>query len=109
MEDLITMAKKHLYSCCCLLEEASGLLINPDVLEKLYINFLASCNQLFRLVECSAFRSLFAFLNKDVEVWLLNSANVINTWLLRQRDYEKERIQACLWSAYTRIYLSLDL
>jgi hypothetical protein len=90
------MAKKHPHSRRRLLEEASGLSINPDVLKKLYINFLASCNQPFRLVECPAFRSLLAFLNKDVEVWLPNSANVINTWLLRQQDHEKERIQARL-------------
>jgi hypothetical protein len=44
MKDLIIIAKKHLHSRCRLLEEASGLLINPDVLEKLYINFLASYN-----------------------------------------------------------------
>jgi hypothetical protein len=109
IEDSITIAKKHLHSRRRLSEEASGLLINPNVLEKLYINFLASCNQPFRLVECPAFRSLLAFLNEDVKVWLPNSANVINTWLLRQRDHEKERIQARLWSAYTRIHLSLDL
>jgi hypothetical protein len=80
MEDSITMAKKHSYSCCRhLSEEASGLSIDPDVLKKLYINFLASCNKPFRLVECPAFRSLLDFLNKDVKVWLPNSANVINT------------------------------
>ena len=90
------MAKKHPYSRRRLSDEASGLLINPNILEKLYINFLASCNQSFRLVECPAFRSLLSFLNEDVEVWLPNSANIINTWLLRQQGYEKERIQARL-------------
>jgi hypothetical protein len=68
MEDLITMAKKHPYSRCRLSEEASGLSIDPNVLEKLYINFLASCNKLFRLVECPAFWSLLDFLNKDIKV-----------------------------------------
>jgi hypothetical protein len=68
MEDSVAMAKKHPYSRCCLSEEASGLSINPNVLEKLYINFLASCNQPIRLVECSAFRSLLLFLNKNINV-----------------------------------------
>ena len=68
MEDSVTMAKKHPYSRRRLLEEASGLSIDPNVLEKLYINFLASCNQPIRLVECPAFRSLLLFLNKDVKV-----------------------------------------
>ena len=68
MEDSVAIAKKHPYSRRRLLEEASSLLINPNVLEKLYINFLASCNQLFRLVECPAFRLLLSFLNKDAEV-----------------------------------------
>lgn len=109
MEDSVAMAEKHPHSRRRLSEEASGLSIDPDILEKLYINFLASCNQPFRLVECPAFRSLLSFLNEDVEVWLPNSANVVNTWLLRQQGYEKERIQARLWSAYTYIHLSLDL
>jgi hypothetical protein len=55
IKDLITMAKKHSHSCRRLSEEASGLLINPNVLKKLYINFLVSCNQLFCLVKCPAF------------------------------------------------------
>jgi hypothetical protein len=109
MEDSITMAKKYPHSRRRLSEEASGLSIDPDVLEKLYINFLASCNQPFRLVECSAFRSLLSFLNEDVEVWLPNSSDLVTTWLMRQRDHERERVQCRLWSAYTRIHLSLDL
>jgi hypothetical protein len=96
IEDSITMARKHPHSHRRLSKEASGLSINPNVLKKLYINFLASCNQPFRLVECPAFQSLLTFLNEDVKVWLPNSANVINTWLLRQRDHKKERIQARL-------------
>jgi hypothetical protein len=68
MEDSVAMAKKHPHSRRHLSEEASGLSINPNVLEKLYINFLASCNQSIRLVECSAFRSLLSFLNKDIDV-----------------------------------------
>jgi hypothetical protein len=55
MEDLITIAKKHPYSCRRLSEEASGLSIDPNILKKLYINFLASYNKLFRLVEYPAF------------------------------------------------------
>jgi hypothetical protein len=109
MEDSITMAKKHPHSRRRLSEEASGLSVDPNVLEKLYINFLASCNQPFRLVECPAFRSLLSFLNEDVEVWLPNSANIITTWLLRQRDYEQEQVQARLQSACSQIHLSLDL
>ena len=108
MEDSVAMAKKHPHSRRRLSEEASGLSIDSDVLEKLYINFLTSSNQSFRLVECSAFRSLLSFLNEDVEVWL-PSANVINTWLLRQYSHKKEQIQARLWNAYTQIHLSLDL
>jgi hypothetical protein len=99
MEDSITMAKNHPHSRRRLSEEASGLSIDPNVLEKLYINFLASCNQPFRLVECPAFRSLLSFLNEDIEVWLPNSANIITTWLLRQRDYEQEQVQARLQSS----------
>ena len=68
MEDLVAIARKHPYSRRRLLEEASGLSIDPNVLEKLYINFLASCNQPFRLVECPAFWSLLCFLNKDTKV-----------------------------------------
>jgi hypothetical protein len=68
MEDLVAMAKKHPYSRRRLLEEVFGLSINPNVLKKLYINFLASCNQPICLVECSAFRSLLLFLNKDINV-----------------------------------------
>jgi hypothetical protein len=109
MEDSVAMAKNHPQSRRRLSGEASGLSIDPDILEKLYINFLASCNQAFYLVESTAFRSLLSFLNEDVEVWLPNSANTINTWLLRQYSHEKEKIQACLWSACTRIHLSLDL
>jgi hypothetical protein len=68
MEDLVAIAKKHPYSRRRLLEEVSGLSIDPNVLEKLYINFLASYNQLIRLVECSAFCSLLLFLNKDIDI-----------------------------------------
>ena len=92
MEDLVAMAKKHPYSRRRLLEEASSLFIDPDVLEKLYINFLASYNQLIRLVECSAFWSLLLFLNKDIDVWLLTSSNLVNTWLIRQFSHKREQV-----------------
>ena len=68
MEDSVTIAKKHPYSRRRLSEEVSGLSINPDILGKLYINFLASYNQLIYLVEYSAFRSLLLFLNEDIDV-----------------------------------------
>ena len=68
MEDSVALAKQHPHSRRRLLDKASSLSIDPDVLEKLYINFLASCNQPIRLVECSAFRSLLLFLNKDINV-----------------------------------------
>lgn len=109
MEASVAMAKKHPHSRRRLSEEASGLSIDPDVLEKLYINFLASCNQPIRLVECSAFRSLLSFLNEDVDVWLPNSSDLVITWLMRQFNHEKERVQCRLLSAYTQIHLSLDL
>ena len=109
MEDSVALAKQHPHSRRRLSDEASGLSIDPDVLEKLYINFLASCNQPIRLVECSAFRSLLSFLNEDVDVWLPNSSNLVNTWLMRQFSHEREQVQRRLLNAYTRIHLSLDL
>ena len=92
MEDSVAMAKKHPHSRRRLSDEASGLSIDPDVLEKLYINFLASCNQPIRLVECSAFRSLLSFLNEDIDVWLPNSSDLVTTWLMRQFNHERERV-----------------
>lgn len=103
------MTKKHPYSHRRLLKETSSLLINPNVLKKLYINFLASCNQLIRLVKCSAFCSLLLFLNKDINVQLPNNSDLIITQLIRQFNYEKERVQFYLLSTYIQIYLLLNL
>jgi hypothetical protein len=97
MEESVAMAKKHPHGRRRLSEEASGLSIDPDVLEKLYINFLASCNQPFRLVECPAFRSLLSFLNEDVNVWLPNSSELVTTWLMSVTDHLNDESSELYW------------
>lgn len=83
--------------------------LNPDQLEILYINLISSCNLPLRLVECPAFRDLLYFLNKDIDTWLPDSHNTVHAWLLRQFDFQKERVKSRLYSSRTAIHLALDL
>lgn len=66
------MAKKHPYTrrrlSSSLPSKVSSLSINPNILEKLYINFIVSYNMSFYLVECSTFYKLLVYLKKDSKV-----------------------------------------
>jgi len=47
--------------------DGRDILLDRDILEVLYICFIAACNMPLRLVECQEFRALLSYLNKDVD------------------------------------------
>jgi hypothetical protein len=57
--------------------------LDGDILEVLYVRFIAACNMPLRLVECPEFRALLSYLNKDVNRWLNHTHNTIRTWVIR--------------------------
>ena len=83
--------------------------LNPGVLEVLYVRFISTCNQSLRLVECPEFRAFLAYLNKDIETWLPDSHPTIAEWVKRQYQIEKSVKQQRLYTAWSKIHISLDM
>jgi hypothetical protein len=83
--------------------------LDGDVVEVLYVKFIAACNQSLRLVECPEFRDFLVYLNEDINTWLPGSHNTIKLWVLRQFDIERKRIKQRLQNARTKIHISCDL
>jgi hypothetical protein len=83
--------------------------LDGDVLEVLYIKFIAACNMPLRLVECPEFRALLSYLNSNVDQWLPSAHKTIRTWVMRQFEIEKEKVKSRLQNAKTKIHLSLDI
>jgi hypothetical protein len=83
--------------------------LDGDVLEVLYVKFIAACNMPLRLVECPEFRALLSYLNTDINSWLPNAHKTVRTWVTRQFEIEKGKIKIRLQNAKTVIHLSLDI
>ena len=64
------------------LNDQSGDSIDPDQLEVLYVRFITACSLPFRLVECSEFRALLAYLNSDIDTWLPDTHETIKKWIM---------------------------
>ncbi len=48
----------------------SNIVLDPDVLEVLYVKFISACNLPLRLVSCLEFRAFLHYLNPDINTWL---------------------------------------
>ena len=83
--------------------------LDRDVLKVLYIKFIAACNLLLHLVECSKFRALLSYLNSNVDQWLPSAHKTVRTQVMRQFEIEKEKVKSQLQNAKTKIHLSLDI
>jgi hypothetical protein len=83
--------------------------LDGDVLEVLYVKFIAACNMPLRLVECPEFRALLSYLNTDINSWLPNAYKTVRTWVTRQFEIEKGKIKIRIQNAKTVIHLSLDI
>jgi hypothetical protein len=91
------------------LNDQSGDSIDPDQLEVLYVRFITACSLPFRLVECSEFRALLAYLNSDIDTWLPDTHETIKKWIMRQYEGQKEKVKQRIQSAKSRIHISCDL
>jgi hypothetical protein len=89
--------------------DGGSLPLDGDVLEVLYVKFIASCNMPLRLVESQEFRAFLSYLNNDVNRWLNVKHDTIRTWVLRQFEIEKEKVKNQLAKSRTKIHLSLDI
>ena len=83
--------------------------VNPDQLEVLITTFITECNLPLRLVECSSFRSLLVYLNRQIEPWLPEDHHTIRTWILRQFDFYKQQVKKQLQDSISCIHISTDL
>jgi hypothetical protein len=83
--------------------------LNPDALEVLYVNLVASCNLPLRFVQCEAFREFIQYLNPTGNALLPESHTKIQEWLIRQFQAGKEQTKQLLQLARTAIHLSLDM
>jgi hypothetical protein len=90
-------------------EEPTAIPVDGDVLEVLFVKFLAVCNQPLRLVECPEFRALLTYLNKDVDKWLNTSHNTIRKWVLRQAEIQEKYQMQRLQNSRSKIHISTDL
>ena len=83
--------------------------LHPDVLEVLYVKFIATCNVPLRLVESPEFRALLSYINPDIETWLPDSHNTIREWVMKQYLDQKRRMKQRLQSSRTKIHIACDL
>jgi hypothetical protein len=83
--------------------------LNPDVLELLYVQFIAVCNQSLRLAECPEFRAFLFYLNKDIDTWLPSDNHTIHKWVMRQWEAEKVKKKQRLQSARSKIHITTDM
>ena len=70
--------------------------LNPDVLEVLYVNMVASYNLPLRFVQCEAFREFIQYLNPARNALLPESHTTIQEWLIRQFQAGKEQTKQLL-------------
>lgn len=90
-------------------KEGSSIPIDGDVLEVLYVKFLAVCNQPLRLAGCPEFRTFLKYLNPDVDKWLNTSASTIGKWVLRQAGLLEKQVKQRLQNARSKIHIATDL
>ena len=83
--------------------------VNPDQLEVLITTFITECNLPLRLVECSSFRNLLVYLNRQIEPWLPEDHHTIRTWISRQFDFCKQLVKKQLQASLSCIHISTDL
>ena len=82
--------------------------INPDTLERLYIDFQTSCNLPIRFVQCTAFRNLVRYLNPIADDLLPESLSTAKSLLIAQFSQAKEGIRQYLQASRTAIHLSIN-
>jgi hypothetical protein len=83
--------------------------VNPDQLEVLITTFITECNLPLRLVECSSFRNLLVYLNRQIEPWLPEDHYTIRSWIIRQFDFYKQQVKEQLQASCSCIHISTDL
>jgi hypothetical protein len=91
------------------LSRQPGESLDPDTLEQLYVNFIASCNQSLLLVECEEFQALLYYLNAEIDNWLPRSATTATKWVQRQAAVWKDKQKQRLHSARSLIHIMVDL
>jgi hypothetical protein len=84
-------------------------MLDPGVLESLYIKWITADNQALWLVECPKFRTFLTYLNSNVNAWLPSSHNTVQGWVLRQFEIEKGRVKLRIKNARSKIHIVLDL
>jgi BED zinc finger len=110
IESAITSASENPQKRRKLNDSTSGAtLVNGDVLEVLYVRFIAACNLPLSLVSSPEFRALLSYLNEDIDRWLPSSGKTVRGWVMRQFDVEKAKIKNTLANAITSIHISCDI
>lgn len=83
--------------------------LDGNVVELLFVKFIANDNQALRLVTCPEFRTFLAYLNPNINASLPTSTSTITGWVMRQFQQEKDRVKARMHSARTKIHISCDM
>jgi hypothetical protein len=56
--------------------------IDPHVLELLFVRWFARGLIPFTMIDYEEFRTLLAYINYDIDAWLLGLANTVKEWIL---------------------------
>lgn len=89
--------------------EDSLLPLNGDIVERLYVNFIATCSEPLRLVECYEFRAFLQYLNSDIDIWLPKSHTTVAVWVQRQYQAAKKQKMQRVQSGRSKIHISSDI
>jgi hypothetical protein len=82
--------------------------VNPDVLEVLFVNLIASCNLPMRFTECEAFRAIIQYLNNLGSDILPESHVTLHTWVERQWEASLKTTKSYLAGFQSKIHISMD-
>jgi hypothetical protein len=53
----------------------------------------------FTIIECEEFRTLLAYINRDIDAWLPGLVNTVKEWILRAYEEHKTHQKAKLAAA----------
>lgn len=83
--------------------------IDPNVLELLFVRWIACDSIPLASVESDEFRAILTYISKDINTWLPSSANTVRKWVIRTFEAEKKSKIAELAAARSKIHISCDL
>ncbi|PQE02983.1 Ribonuclease H protein [Rutstroemia sp. NJR-2017a BVV2] len=70
--------------------------IEPHMLEVLFVRLFARCSLSFHLIECDEFRAMLSYINKQTDIWLPSCSKTVSKWIHRTYD------------EHSKIYLIID-